>query len=105
MYSIEFIINWIKSMSKFRVFLLVLNFAVIFFSAAIMFKSGFFTSKYYNDEKFVTGIFLFIVSFLNAFFIIKTHDKPKTKDNKSLIGLWLKRKRLENEAKIKELEK
>lgn len=58
MYLIEFIIAWLKSMSKFRVILLFLNLFFILASMNKIYESGYFSSKYYYQEAFIEGFFI-----------------------------------------------
>ncbi|MBS0857961.1 MULTISPECIES: hypothetical protein [Providencia] len=104
MYSLEFIISWIKGMGILRIILTLANVSIAFLCFYLLIDIGFFTYKYYNQEKAFICITLFFISALNLFYVIKTKNNF-SESKSSLISLWLKRKRLENEAKIKELEK
>ncbi len=54
----------------------------------------------------MVGLIMIVPAILNMIYIFKCnyHDNKETGNN-SLFSLWIKRKKLENEAKIKELEK
>lgn len=54
----------------------------------------------------MVGLIMIVPAILNMIYIFKCnyHYKKETGNN-SLFSLWIKRKKLENEAKIKELEK
>ncbi|CAM7059655.1 hypothetical protein MOMOMM089B2_19525 [Morganella morganii] len=74
--------------------------------AIIFNNSNFFYSDYYSTDKAMVGLIMIVPAILNMIYMFKyNNNNDKEKMSNSLISLWIKRKKLENEAKIKELEK
>lgn len=93
-------------MGKIRILLCAINIFLLVIGLIIFNNSNFLYSKYYSADKAMVGLIMIVPAILNMVYIIKynNHGNKKT-GNGSLISLWIKRKKLENEAKIKELEK
>ncbi|EBY6257850.1 hypothetical protein E2G06_20365 [Salmonella enterica subsp. enterica] len=58
----------------------------------------------YRQDEFAIYTYLIIMQII-SFFCLVSSEKPTVRSSNSIISLWIKRKRLENQAKIKELEK
>lgn len=106
MYSFDFIITLVKGMGKVRILLCIVNVFLLVMGCIIFNNSNFFYSNYYSTDKVMVGLIMIVPAILNMIYIFKCnyHYKKETGNN-SLFSLWIKRKKLENEAKIKELEK
>ncbi|HAS8352669.1 TPA: hypothetical protein I7721_16385 [Vibrio vulnificus] len=106
MYSFDFIITLVKGMEKVRILLCIVNVFLLVMGGVIFNNSNFFYSNYYSTDKVMVGLIMIVPAILNIAYIFKNnnHDNKGVGSN-SLFSLWIKRKKLENEAKIKELEK
>lgn len=96
----------IRQIGMWRAIAMLINIIVFVLGIIGLYQSGFFTRAWYNQDKVTFFSLLIFYSAMNAFFVYKPAEKNIGNERHvGLLGLWMKRKRLENEAKIKELEK
>lgn len=108
----SYIFSLIKVMDKLKLFVISINLIAIFICIYKLVGMGFF-EKYgsrfpYDIYKADIMCNFIIVSSLNIFCLCKSKPLEKVITHErepSIFSLWLKRKRLEHLAKIKELEK
>lgn len=97
-----------KVMGKLRVFVIFLNIVVMLSCVYNLVDMGFFAAHgsrfHYDPNRAAIMWYLIIISSLSIFCISKPLQTRIAREP-SLFSLWLKRKRFEHLAKIKELEK
>lgn len=96
----------IRQLGMWRAIVILINVIVFVLGVIGLYQSGFFTRAWYNEDKVTFFSLLIFYSAMNTLFVYKPAEKNTGSENHvGLLSLWMKRKRLENEAKIKELEK
>ncbi|GKV93522.1 hypothetical protein H2Y56_05905 [Pectobacterium aroidearum] len=101
---IEYLEARIRLLGKLRTVAALLNVVVLCSVFFALYFIGFFTRRYYDENDAAMCGYLAIISIINIYCICKPIYSNGI-DSRSLIGLWVKRKKLEHAAKIRELEK
>lgn len=92
-----------------RVIGIVMNIIVFCSGGLALYHTGIFTRYLYNQNNAVMCILLMFTSFLSAVLISRPVSIDKPEDDNgyfkgSFLTLWLKRKRLEEQQRIRDLE-